>query len=509
MESGGPDSGIFSAESLNTPGWFKQVMGYGNMGLPILGLLGDLFGGGGGAPGPGGPSPPTYTGDPGGLFGSGGYTPTGYSPSGASSQPFDPQIANLGSFSQLAGLLGGLPGTEGFNPSAPGIPTGAGNEYLNSLFGGTADWQADLAALNEASSQGFGDFTGLMTGLQGDFSGQRTDDFNAMVGMLGMDNPLVQMMMDWIGPAPDGGLMSNAQRYGGRVTSRMPGGGGSIADVNLEDLDPAVIAQIEKMTAGRRAELDLASQDRQSEMMSQLFGKNLEQSSVALDKLGRLDYGESQLLDQILKGEGDQILQAMFQDQNVRRDLAIAGMQRQGAMAGAGASQYAADQQLKGMGLNALGGLIGTQFGTLADVFRTTQGAQTEGFGGLLAGLTSGFGDQMASNASFGNTLASMGLGLGELALGGQRNAIDAAQVRNQGNLDLMGLNQQGALAQQQMLMALLGMGNDFDISRMQADAAIRGAELGQPRGASSWDKFLGLAGLAAQTYGAWKGWGQ
>lgn len=374
---------------------------------------------------------------------------------------------------------GGGGGGNGSNSAA----LGASDNFLAQMFAnGAPDFSIDPALqqmINSLVSQGQGGY--------GQFSNQIGAGSQGVGG-----NQLLSLILGELGVG--GGNGGNG--FGGGSFGVSSGRGVSAPNVSFRDIDPAVRAELERMTAARRSELELQSSDREGRLVAEMFGRGVERSSTALDQLGRLNYGESALLEQLLASEADQIVQLMSQQYG--GDVALA----QAAMA--------ANAQRSAAGIGANAQLQAARMGTLADLFGIQTGALSQGFGASQASLT-----------DFAGTLANLGLGEQQLnqggflglldsgtrfressdRLAGDRAAASASRFGSQlgYNANMAALNEQALGRQQNALLEMLGLDQNRYLADRDFD--LRQQMFNDSRVDDS-DRWWALLGSLGQSFG-------
>jgi hypothetical protein len=376
---------------------------------------------------------------------------------------------------------------------------GSANQLLNGAFqGGGAQMDPNIMAQIQQ--------------LMGASAGQ----YGQMPGLIGgADDPILRLLLGELGAAGSGlpGGGGGGFAYGGGSV----GGGLSSPDIALKAISPEAQALINQMTAASKGGLALSREEGSGQALADLFGRGVARSSIALDKMGRLQYGHEQALQQADAAGAQQTLAAMLADQQARTELGKARLGAEASLgaanAAAGASGYAASQ---GAAVDAMR----ARLGTLADIF-----------GSRSSALASAFGAQQGANTGFAGVLSDSGraqLGADSDRLNTAQSFVDSAnrlraamhdadqQYRGtmgaarigqqtelanlpfQNSLAVAGLQQQESARIQDALLKLLGLDLDRYGMDTAAKAQLDAARASRPREPSTMDKILGVLGGAA-----------
>jgi hypothetical protein len=489
----------------------------------------------GGSPGfPGGATPGSIASGGGLVTNVGGADFGRFVPGYGQGAPFD--------FSSLFGLAGQDPISR-FQPPPGGPGGGGGGVRLGGRpgggggGGGVQSQQGPAQGLlnNYFSGPAPSFDPGLMGQIQG-IMGNSQDMYGGFADQIGGSaDPVMQLILGALGPPGAGGGFGGG--FGGGGGFSFGGGGGaggglSNPDISLKAISPEAQALIDQMTDSRRGELGLARQEASGRSLSDLFGRGIPRSTMAMDQQGRLQYGHEQALQQALAAGAEQTLGAMLADQQARTSL---GQSRLGAEAqlgaanaSAGASAYGASMGAQSDAYRSQLGLLGSLFGdrssALASAFGATQGANS-GFAGLMGDIGLG---QLGALSSRANT--ALGAVESQNQLNASRYASDAgvrsSQIGANAQLGSARIGQQTALANlpfenslatsrfqqdeyarmQEGIFRLLGLDQDrYAVDRGYA-GQVDSARLGRPREPSTMDRILSILGIAGSAYGAYRG---
>lgn len=423
-------------------------------------------------------------------------------PGYASMGPVDySALFNLAGQDPLAALAaqGGARGGAGGGGGAGGQggAVGAAQNLLGGYFGGgnpaiDPAIKAQIDALQGASASQYGAFPGMIGGGQ---------------------DPIMALILGELG-----GNASLSSSFGGGFGGG--GGGGAYAmpnvDISLKGISPEAQALIDSQTKARTGALDLSRKSTSGQALADLFGRGVERSSIALDKMGRLQYGHEQALQEALAAGSEQTLGAMLADQQARTELGksqlAAAAQAASAAASSAGSGFAAQAQMAGQRLGLLGDIFGSRAGALSSAFGSQQAANT-GFAGILGDVGLGQLDALGQRASTAtnlidsqnslraafNNAAQSRASANDVARIGQQTALANLPFQNQ--LAASQFQQSEAARLQQGILALLGIDLDRYLGDTAANAQVSSARLGRPSEPSWLDRLLGIGGTLGAAY--------
>lgn len=293
------------------------------------------------------------------------------------------------------------------------------------------------------------------------FNPQNPFDF---FGLMGSQNPNVPALQnDYVSQFTN--ALSNAMVQSG---ANNPTSGFTNIPINFSGFGPARQAGFPGLDAGSRQSLDAITQgqlgqadldfnSQRQQLLNQMFGNGLNQSTVAADAGGRLLYGRQQALNEIMGQAGQREMDA-------RKAL----LDQQTALIKAGGGGGGGINFLGGGGLNTPG-LDGGIIGNLAGNLRMQQAAPQDamnvlqGFMGKSSPVPLNFEQQMQ--------LADMQLKQAQLAQQGQ---LGFGQLGLQQQLGLGSQGLEGQQLQQQLLQFILGQG----LQRQQSAAGFTQSDL-------------------------------
>jgi hypothetical protein len=413
---------------------------------------------------PGNPAGTTGGGSPGTNMPKGGGVPGVFANEPAQTGGLTPQQIRQRNRRNRRQGGGGGGGGGGQRQGGPGSqPTGVGGLREDQAFGqflqGAFGDQGFEANLDPALLGNINDITSQIQGGFGDFQ-----------GLVGQDNPLLQQIQQMAGglqTAVQGSQFDPTRFLSDSLLFDTP-------EVALQELDPRVQAAIQSGTDARLGTQAIEAEDRKGALLADLFGRGVNQSTIAGDAGARFSFGQDQLRDTIRSEGQQQIVQAMLADQAQRAGLAQATLGANAGVRGAGigaAADVAGQNQQASLqsalaSLGALGDAFGAQSGALASAFGSNQGALV-GAQGNLSGLA---GDQL--DADLQTQLAPF---LAQLD--------SATSLQNAATAGDVGLRQQQMSSDAQIRAA-----------RMAANASRFAAQLGANNDAMQ--NVLGLLGL-------------
>ena len=356
--------------------------------------------------------------------------------------------------------------------SGQGQSQAAGNQFLTDAFQNMPDFSIDP------------NLQGMINGLVQQGAGGY-DQFSNQL----LNNPFMGAMAGMLGGGGGG--------FGGGGYSS--GGGGSYnPNVAYRDIPPHMVELLENMRNANIGRLDMQTADLQDSMVADLFGRGVQRSDLALDEVGRLNYGQGQLMNDLNAAIDAQRMGLIENDLNSQTAIAqsqiAAAAQRAAAASSAGAQRFGAQAGL-------LGSMFGDYSRSLASGFGANQGALTN-FAGILGDI--GLGEAGLNQGAF--------LGLGDFAtranesqddLAGDRAAANAsrygAQLGYNSNMLGYGLDQQRL--NNDFLFNMLNFGEGQ--RQFDADLGLRNRifEQGIPDDSDRWLALLGMLGGAAGNY--------
>lgn len=422
------------------------------------------------------------------------------------------------------------------------------NDYLNQLFGGGIN---EIGKMNP-------DFVNNIFGLQGQ-SGTNFDLFNSTLAQLGnryntqiggTGDKLLEYLMGDAGLGTGGPAAGVGFSGGGGINTL--GIGGLLANLPefqareirtaLPELSPELASELDIIKQAQLADFERLRSEQNSELMTQLFGRGVQRSTVAGDALNRANESQERTRLQVLSEDvarrlgirtdeaerilaGDtaslgaeaqtfgnrlQALSSMYGSELGAQASAVA------SSASAGASAAASRSALEGDRLRALASIYGSQVGGLEGLF-----------GSQVGGLASGFGTQQGSINNFADlfgqlTLGGQGneinkyLGLGNIA-GGILNTQTQAQAQKEASRYSANVQRELGLQQNQLgyLEWMEDVANRFqggmmdqtnfdlqrELAQLQGDVSRYGARQAGQESGTDWGQILGTLAMAAATY--------
>lgn len=239
--------------------------------------------------------------------------------------------------------------------------------------------------------------------LKGQYENPNTFKFgdagNDWVGRMdkttGDQTQLLNDVMGWL----TGGALGT--KGGGQFASF--GGGGGISmpaapnidyrmdRVELKELPPEIMAMMEANREQDTAALKLQRDQQNDALLSGLYGKGVNRSTVALDEAGRLNYAQDVALGEIRKSFNEQVMGGMNAQADRFAGLEAARMQANAQVAAA--AQHA--------GASAAAARFSAASSALASVF----GSQTNYNANLIDNYTSAGNNEVNANVSYQNNL--------------------------------------------------------------------------------------------------------
>lgn len=476
------------------------------------------------------------------------YTWEGGLTSGGIDTSLIPGFSELGQydFNQLQQMLFGPGSQGGGGGGGGGINIGNAQSFLDNLFTGVGN----IGNLDPT-------LLGNIYGLQGD-AGQNYTAFGNTLSGLGQQylgeiggNDLISALLGDVGSGGGRG------GFGGGFSFQAGGGipQSSIADLlkqlpefqareirtGLPELDGRLASELDIIKQSQLADFDQFRQDQNAELLTNLFGRGVQQSTVAGEAADRANRSlENTRLDilsedvarrlGIRKEEADRILAGdlgslqaeagAYGDKlrsltGIRTSEIGAAAQASAAASAAGASAAGAQAALQGDRLRALASIYGSRTGALADLFGSQVGGLTQGLGIQQGAITDFAG--LFGNLALGNQQADIEryLGVGNLASGvlnteAQRR-VASANARNSASsawrndfLNFLGFQEDVAGRFQSGLMGQGGWDLQRELAQLQSDTSRYNARRGQQdSSSSSWANALGaIAQVAAAYYG-------
>lgn len=441
---------------------------------------------------------------------------------------------------------GGNRGGGGGGGTVPGSTSGA-NDYLNNLFSGGIEGvgQLDPNFINNIFS-----LQGDMGGNYGDFNQSLAalgSQYNKQIGGTGQN--LLDYLMGSMGNTP----VSGGGGGGGGGVSTM-GIGGILASLpefqareirtGLPELDAALAEEMNVIKQSQLADFENIRAEQNSELMTQLFGRGVQRSTVAGSAVNRANESQERTRLAILsedvarrlgirKDEADRILAGDLGSLSSEaqtfgdRLRALTGMY--GSEMGAQASAAASSASAGASAAASAAGLEGDRLRALSSIYGSQVGGLQSLFGSQVGGMSSGFNTQQGAITNFADLF-------GNLALGGQRAEIDkilglggiGANIlgsQNAANAQLgsarINANAQRQLGTQQNQLGFLNWMNDvqgrwqeglmgqegFDLQRelaqLQGDVSRYGARQGAEAsgGGMDWSSLIGSLAMAYASY--------
>jgi len=455
-----------------------------------------------------------------------------------------------------------------------GGDTAGGRDFLRQLFGGGAPG-LDEGLLGSARQFGrrasgfnlgqldqlLGDPTSGLTGLgelQG-LLGGRTQEFSDILG----GNDILSQLLGSVDLGGGGGgaggpdiqelLASIGLSPGDRSDQSLFGGdsGGLNFDfenlAKLRDLDPSVQGELDAIKKAQLGQFESFRGEERDKLLTQLFGKGVNRSTVAGEAGGRLSESlentllniEGQAAERSLglrgdqtnralqgalaglssdtaltqsrlgartsrEGTADQIRGQLADSQQNRNAAANADSEaaRLGLIGNIFGSQSGALASIFGSEAGALSNLAGANAGATANIFGSRSGALGNAFGDLagnqvdLAGIFAGLAGQ--DQATQSNFLANLGGTAGGVLSGVNANATQGALGNQQALLQLLGIQQQDFGQRQSGFLTQQGFDLDRFIAGLQARTNQNIAGRG---GASTVDRFIGIMGVLAPLF--------
>lgn len=457
-----------------------------------------------------------------------------------------------GSADFLKNIFGG--GAPGLDPSIFGkgnqlanLATSFDINQLNDLITGPEELQAlltspeQLQGLLGQKTQQFGDILGgnqligqllnsVGLGGGGDIAGR----IGGILGKGGNGSNDIQSLLESINLSP--GNLSGSDLFGSDA--------GNI-NFNFEDLaklrqlDPSVQGELDAIKASQMAEFEQFRGEERDKLLTQLFGKGVNRSTVAGEAGDRLSRSLERTLLDIEGQSAERELGLRSEQTNRALQGALAGLQsdtaltaerlgaktsrenvrdqlRAGLLESSKNREAATSSESEAAKLNLIGNIFGSQSGALANIFGSEAGALAGLAGANTAGLSNVAGSQAGALSSAFSNLANIPADLAGqfLNLAGQQQATQSGFLGNLAGVAgglLGGANAnalQGALGNQGALLQLLGLqqgaqgltqqgiltqqGFDVDkfIAQLQAQSGLDIAGMNKP---SSFDKLLGI----------------
>lgn len=267
-------------------------------------------------------------------------------------------------------------------------------------------------------------------------------------------------------------------------------------DKGLATLDPQTLANLQAMKQAQIGELDLSFKENKDQLLQDLYGRGMQNSTVALDQSGRLLYGRDQIQRQIGSDDAQrqiglqqfitqQLLENYLGQASTVRDQANFSAQQAGLsqandlasmQSGLQNSMFNAGNQQQSLMMNAQNALQKALAGNETGLQQSLFNAGNQQQANVLNSQMQFDRGNLAANLMQQVALQNAGFQQQANQFNSQQD-FDIAALINQGNLQTglantgfqnefalqnQGLNQQTSLANVQAIMQQLGMRNDL-----------------------------------------------
>lgn len=448
-----------------------------------------------------------------GNMGEGGDVGTGrfnVSPvGGGGNLPAGPDInAILELFNRIGGS-GGSGGDGGRN----GLP-GAQQNFLTGLFQNPNSFgnisPQIMGMLNQNQGASNGEYQQFLNTLN-----QGAGGLFSLLG--GGNNPILQQILGSGG----GGGFSGSSGGGGNFPTSAAGIFQGLPNLDLEriqagipNLPPEVLAQFDTILQSNLADINSQRTTQNSDLVAQLYGRGINQSTLALENINRLNESLERTLLATKSEDAQRRIGTQMElgGRQLTADLArqqglidIFG-QRLGSATSQAVAGIGASAQTQSASIGAASNMAAARLGALTDLYRTQIGGLTDIYGSQVSGLASGLGSRQGYLGGTFGDLSGLGanlaglenerfLNLANLAQSGinSRQAAGAAgrNARFEQIMDLLRFQEAVNQRIQGGTLTREGFGVDRELGRMNA-----------PREPSDWDRLLALGGVIGSFYG-------